>query len=222
MSRVDVWEQGKRPATIMVKVAMAVSGVGMTAWVTLHMAGNMLWLLGPEAMDRYGGLLHGSGILWPVRLLLLAGVAVHVLGALITSRQGLRARPIRYRRGLRPHASSVGSRSMRISGTLLLVFMVYHVLSVYGVAHPAYVPEAFHHNLSALLTQPLDAILLLLASGFLCLHLSHGLASAWISVGLISARREAQLRRALSAWTLLVSLGFLTPPLVRWVQATLG
>jgi succinate dehydrogenase / fumarate reductase cytochrome b subunit len=186
------------------------------------MAGNLLWLLGPDAMNRYGGLLHGSGVLWPVRLLLLGGLGVHVLGALVTSQQGLRARPIRYRHGLRPHASSLASRSMRISGTLLLLFMLYHVLSVYGVGHPAYVAEAFHHNLSALLAQPLDAVMLVLASGFLCLHLSHGLASAWTSVGLISPRREAQLRRGLSAWTALVTLGFLTPALVRWVQAALA
>ena len=218
MSQVDVWEQGKRPLTIMVKAAMAASGVGMALWVTLHMAGNLLWLFGPDLMNLYGGILHGSGVLWPVRLLLVAGAGVHVIGAFLTSRQGMRARPIRYKHGLRPHASSVASRSMRISGVLLLAFMVYHVLSVYGVGHPAYVPEAFHHNLSELLALPLDAILLAAASVFRGLHLSHGPASEWSSVGLISARREAQLRRGLAVWTLLVTLGFLAPPLVRWLQ----
>lgn len=219
MNTPNTWE---RPATVLVKVAMALSGVGMALWVTLHMAGNLLWLLGPQAMNFYGGLLHGSGVLWPVRLLLVTGVGVHVLGALLTTRQGLRARPIRYRNGLRPQASSLSSRTMRLSGVLLLLFLGYHVLSVYGVGHPAYVHAQFHHNLSALLAQPLDAIALVLASGLLCMHLSHGLASAWTSVGLISARREAQLRRGLSIWTALVTLGFLAPALVRWLQVALG
>jgi len=222
MSSVSVWGQSGRPVTVLLKAAMAVSGMGMALWVTLHMAGNLLWLFGPELMNSYGALLHGSGVLWPVRLLLVAGVVVHVAAAVLTTQRGLAARPIRYTRGLKPVASSVSSRSMRITGTFLLLFLGYHVLTVYGVGHPEHVTGAFHHNLSGLLAAPLDAILLVIASAWLCLHLSHGLASAWTSVGLISARREPQLRAALRAWTWLVTAGFLAPPLVRWLQAALG
>jgi succinate dehydrogenase / fumarate reductase cytochrome b subunit len=167
-------------------------------------------------------LLHGSGVLWPVRLLLVGGLGVHVLGAVLTTRQSHAARPIRYRHGLRPNASTVSSRSMRWTGGALLAFGAYHVLSVYGVGHAGHVPGAFHHNLSALLSRPLDALLLAAATGLLCTHLAHGLASAWTSVGLVSERREPQLRAALRLWSGLVTAGFLAPPLVRWLQLGLG
>ena len=222
MSTISVWGRARRPATVLLKAAMAVSGVGMAAWGTLHMAGNLLWLLGPDTMNTYGALLHGSGVLWPVRLLLVGALCVHVLGAALTTQQSRAARPIGYRNGLRPNASTASSRSMRWTGGALLAFVVYHVLSVYGVGHPEHVPGAFHHNLSGLLSRPLDAGLLGLATGLLCLHLSHGLASAWTSVGLVSQRRAPLLRAALRGWSVLVTAGFLAPPLVRWLQAALG
>ena len=218
MSTITALGRLSKPATVLVKVAMAVSGVGMASWVTLHMAGNLLWLFGPDVMDTYGRLLHGSGVLWPVHLLLVGGLVVHVIGAVLTTQQSCSARPVRYRHGLRPIASSVSSRSMRWTGGALLAFGVYHVLRVYGVGHAGHVPGAFHHNLSTLLSRPLEALLLAAATGLLCTHLAHGLASAWASVGLVSERREPQLRAALRLWSGLVTAGFLAPLLVRWWQ----
>jgi succinate dehydrogenase / fumarate reductase, cytochrome b subunit len=201
--------------SVIVKAAMAVSGVGMAVWLTLHMAGNLLWVLGPTVMDSYGAALHGSGVLWPVRLLLIAGIAVHVAGAVMTTQRAHAARTVPYRK-LSPSASSLASRSMRWTGVVLIGFLGYHVASVYGVGHE-HVSGAFHHNLSALLLQPWDAALLGVAAGLVSMHLAHGLGSAFISVGAITPKHAPLLRRSLRVWGYVMTAGFLVPPLATWV-----
>lgn len=213
MNTATVSGAAKLPS-VMIKAAMALSGVGLALWLTLHMAGNLLWLLGPSIMDAYGGGLHASGVLWPVRLLLIGGLAVHVAGAWLTTRRAHAARPVGYRR-VQSNASSVASRSMRWTGLVLFGFLGYHVASVYGVGHE-HVHGAFHHNLSALLMQPWDALLLGVAAGLVAMHLAHGLGSAFVTLGAISPKHEALLRRSLRIWGYVVSAGFLLPPIVAW------
>ena len=214
MSTIAASKLATKVPSVMIKAAMALSGVGLALWLTLHMAGNMLWLLGPSMMDSYGSMLHGSGVLWPVRLLLVAGLVVHIAGAVLTTQRAHAARPVSYRK-LRSNASSLASRSMRWTGVVLVSFLLYHVASVYGVGHE-HVPGGFHHNLSALLMQPWDALLLGVAAGLVAMHLSHGLASAFVSLGMISAKHEQLLRKSTRIWAYLVTAGFLLPPLVAW------
>ena len=216
MSMATVSSTAAKLPSVVIKAAMAVSGVGLALWLTLHMAGNLLWLLGPNIMDAYGGGLHASGLLWPVRLLLVGGLVVHVAGAWLTTRRAHAARPVRYHK-LQPSASSLASRTMRWTGVVLFGFLGYHVLSVYGVGHE-HVSGAFHHNLSALLMQPWDALLLCAAAGLVALHLAHGLGSAAISLGAISPKHESWLRRALRIWAYVVTAGFLLPPAVAWIS----
>lgn len=216
MSMATVSSTAAKLPSVVIKAAMAVSGVGLALWLTLHMAGNLLWLLGPNIMDAYGGGLHASGLLWPVRLLLVGGLVVHVAGAWLTTRRAHAARPVRYHK-LQPSASSLASRTMRWTGVVLFGFLGYHVLSVYGVGHE-HVSGAFHHNLNALLMQPLDALLLCAAAGLVALHLAHGLGSAAVSLGAISPKHEPWLRRALRIWAYVVTVGFLLPPAVAWIS----
>lgn len=216
MNAVTVSAGASKLPSVLIKAAMALSGLGLALWLTLHMAGNLLWLLGPTLMDAYGGGLHASGVLWPVRLLLVGGLAVHVAGAWLTTRRARAARTVRYRR-VQSSASSLASRSMRWSGLVLFGFLGYHVASVYGVGHE-HVSGAFHHNLSALLLQPWDALLLSVAAGLVALHLAHGLGSAFVSLGAITPKHEPWLRRSLRIWAYVVTTGFLLPALVAWLS----
>ena len=106
---------------------------------------------------------------------------------------------------------------MRVTGLVLFGFLGYHVLSVYGVGHE-HVSGAFHHNLSALLRAPVDALLLCIAAGLIAVHLAHGLGSAFVSLGAISPKHEPWLRRSLRIWSYVVTAGFLLPPVVAWIS----
>jgi succinate dehydrogenase / fumarate reductase cytochrome b subunit len=223
MNTLSVSKAPLRLSSVLAKVAMAISGLGMAVWLTLHMLGNALWLGGPALMNGYGHTLHESGVLWPVRLLLVAGFVVHVAFAVVTTRRARRARSIAYRRH-KPVRTlpALAARSMQWTGVALFGFVIYHVLTVYDVAHPDFVTGDFHHNLSALLARPVHALLLLGAAALVALHLGHGLASACITLGGLQPRREVLVRRAFRTWSLVVTLGFAVPILAHWLVALAG
>jgi succinate dehydrogenase / fumarate reductase cytochrome b subunit len=198
----------ERPASVSLKAAMAATGFAMALWLTLHMLGNLTVFAGPEVMNAYSAKLRDTGLLWPMRLGLLAILGVHVTCAVLTTRQALAARPLRYRKALRHHASSWGARTMRIGGALLFVYLGYHIAQLYGVGHGSYVPGDVYHNLASVLRAPLHVALYIVATLFVTLHLAHGLGSALITLGVVPGRRQLQVRRALRTWVWIVTMGF--------------
>lgn len=210
----------ERLASVSLKAAMAATGFAMALWLTLHMLGNLLVFAGPEVLNAYSEKLRGTGLLWPMRIALVASLGVHVVCAVLTTRQGWAARPRRYRVALRHHASSWGARTMRVGGVLLFAYLGYHISQLYGVGQPSYVRGDVYHNLASILREPLHALLYIVATAFVTLHLAHGLGSALITLGVIPGRRQLLIRRALRAWVLVVTLGFAVEavaPIVRLV-----
>jgi succinate dehydrogenase / fumarate reductase, cytochrome b subunit len=218
MNTIIVAKAPFRLSSVLVKVAMAISGLGMAVWLTLHMVGNSLWLGGPALMNSYGHKLHESGVLWPVRLLLVLGFVVHIASAVFTTQRARRARTTRYQHP-RPakNMQAVAARSIQWTGVALFGFVIDHVLTVYDVAHPDFVAGDFHHNLTALLSRPMHALVLIGATALVALHLGHGLASACITLGGVQPGRETRVRRAFRAWSLLVTLGFALPIVWQWL-----
>ena len=207
---------GIRISSVLLKACMAITGMLLAGWLTLHMLGNLLVFAGPVLMNAYGERLQATGLLWPMRMLLLAACALHVVCAAITTRRSRAARPIGYRAPLRSAASTAASRSMRVSGALLLAYIVYHVGIVHGLAHPSFVASDVHHNLVSLLHRPVHAAGFAFASALLAAHLAHGLGSAWISLGWVPRSRERWVHRGMRTWAACVTLGFAAIAVAPW------
>jgi succinate dehydrogenase / fumarate reductase cytochrome b subunit len=194
--------------SILQKVAMALTGALMAGWLTLHMLGNMFVFAGPELYNAYGEKLRASGLLWPMRIMMVGALSVHVVAAWATTRRAFAARPVRYRAGRKYGASTLASRTMRITGALLLPYLVYHIAMIYGVGHPSFRTGDAHHNLVALLQIPWHATAYVTVTGLMALHLAHGLTSALVSLGWAQGMTEGRLRRVMHAWAAIVTGGF--------------
>jgi succinate dehydrogenase / fumarate reductase cytochrome b subunit len=110
------------------KYIMAVSGFILFLFVMGHLAGNLQIFLGPEAINRYGHFLQSNPeLIWPARVFLLLMVGLHVWAGVKLSLENKAARPVPYAR-YEPVGSSYASRTMLMSGTIILVFVVYHLL----------------------------------------------------------------------------------------------
>ena len=136
--------------TIGRKVVMAVSGVVLVGFVIGHMLGNLqMFLPDHEAINRYGRflheMLHGTG-LWVVRAVLSASVILHIVAAYSLTRTSREARPVAYK-VVTPDASTYASRTMRWSGPILALFIVYHLLHfTVGTVHPAFARGDVYRN----------------------------------------------------------------------------
>ncbi|MDC3953331.1 succinate dehydrogenase cytochrome b subunit [Polyangium jinanense] len=197
------------------KALMAVSGIVLTVYVVLHLAGNLLYFAGPEALDAYGALLHqNAALLWSARAVLFASFGVHVVVALDLYMRKQVARPISYGRYERA-ASSLGARSMLWTGLILLGFVVYHVLHLtLGLAHPAYAPGRVYSNVSVAFASVVPTVIYVVSMIALGLHVSHGVLAMTQSLGLTLQRdRLRALRRLSVVLALIVALGLAAIPI---------
>ena len=214
--------RGLLRSSIGLKIIMAVTGVILSGFVLGHMAGNLQVFQGKEAIDAYARFLRVEpALLWAVRLGLLAAVALHIWAYLVLTRQNQRARAEGYR--VTAHKeSSYASRSMRLTGPLLLAFIIYHILHLttgnvpltIGAVHTGFAQEGkVYDNLTAAFSSWPVVLVYLLGLAALAFHLWHGIWSMFQTLGVGQARYRSFGRRFATIVTLLVVLGFAAVPL---------
>jgi succinate dehydrogenase / fumarate reductase, cytochrome b subunit len=183
------------------KMIMAVTGLILFGFVLGHMLGNLQVYLGPEALNHYGvwlrQLLHGAG-LWIVRLVLLVAVLLHVWSAASLTLESRRARPQRYSEQ-EWKESTYASRTMRLGGVILLLFIIYHLLHfTTGTAHPNFIEGDIYHNFVTGFQSVPVSLVYIFAMLALGLHLRHGVWSMFQTLG-VSHPRYMRMAHA-GAW----------------------
>ena len=110
------------------KYIMAITGFALFGFVVVHMLGNLQIFLGPEYINQYGYFLQSKPeMVWSFRLFLLAAVGLHIWAAIKLSAENKAARGRSYE-NFKVVAASYASRTMLVSGLVLFVFIVYHLL----------------------------------------------------------------------------------------------
>jgi succinate dehydrogenase / fumarate reductase cytochrome b subunit len=198
-------------ATAGQKALAAGSGLVCFGWLILHLGGNLTAFAGAGAMDGYAaGLRRWPALLWGVRALLGAAFLVHVVATLALARRARAARPDVH--AARVRRTSFASRTLRVGGPLILVFVVFHVAHLtLGAFEPEFVAGHVYANLVAALHSAALAIVYSAAAALVGLHLFHGAGSAFVSLGSRSFTRPAARRRA-AALAVAVALGFAAVP----------
>ena len=218
-----MWALTLYRSTIGKKMIMAVTGLVLVVFVIGHMAGNLQQFLGPEKMNAYAAFLKSTGeLLWIARLGLLAVAVLHVLMAYQLWRIKREARPIDYAKR-EPQVSTLGSRTMRWGGVLLLVFIVFHILhfttgTVFPVAsqpdarYPEFSHTDVYGNVVSAFRNPWVVLFYVVAMLFLLLHLFHGAWSSVRTLGLSKPSRDPLHRRVSTIVAVVVWLGFTVVP----------
>lgn len=206
-----------RPSSILLKVALAISGLFMFGFVVIHMVGNLKVYLGAGALDTYGAwlrevgypLLPHEGLLWAFRITLLVAVGVHMAAAVVLARRNRAAAGPKRQRG-----RSYTARTMPITGIAIALFIVFHVLDLTtGQANPAFVDGAVQANLVASLSRWPVALAYVVAMLLLGSHLVHGLWSAVTTLGFLGRRTRAVSRSAAAGIASVVVLANASIPL---------
>jgi succinate dehydrogenase / fumarate reductase, cytochrome b subunit len=200
--------------SIGLKIVMAVTGVALCLFVLGHMAGNLQVFQGAGPLNDYAKLLRREpALLWAARLGLLAAVGLHIYAYLALTKKNSAARSVGYREVARKE-SSFASRSMTLTGPLVLAFIVFHILHLTtGTVHPDYHEGDVYANLVSGLRVVWVSVFYLLAMAALGFHLWHGVWSMFQTLGANQPRYRSFGRRFATAFTLVVCLGFAAVPL---------
>jgi succinate dehydrogenase / fumarate reductase, cytochrome b subunit len=209
-----VWAASILNTTIGKKVVMAITGVIMFGFLIGHMAGNLQLFLGEEKFDGYAAFLKGTpALLWGTRLVLLASIVLHVWAALSLTARNRASRPVRY--GMyRPMVSGPPSRTMMLSGVIVLAFLIYHLLHfTFGMVHPDFEHIRAYRNVLVAFSKWWVVLIYVLAMLLLAFHLKHGVWSLFQTLGLNHPKWN-RLRRVLATLIMiLICGGFVLVPL---------
>jgi succinate dehydrogenase / fumarate reductase cytochrome b subunit len=208
------------------KFVMAVTGMALFLFVVAHLLGNLQIFLGPDTLNRYGAFLQGNTeLLWPARVILLVLVSLHVWSAIKLSQENEAARPQPYAH----HeivAASYASRTMVMSGLIILAFIIYHLLhftvmsQAVNLTHRDFAQlrdAQGRHDVFAMMVlgfrKPLVSIFYIIGMALLFLHLSHGMSAMFQSLGWKSAAYGAAIDRFARIGSWLIFLGYISIPL---------
>ncbi|MFZ5622932.1 MAG: succinate dehydrogenase cytochrome b subunit [Gemmatimonadota bacterium] len=178
------WVASFYRSTIGKKIIMAVTGAVLVLFVIAHSLGNLLAFQGPDRLNAYAHFLKSNaGMLWTVRLVLLASVVFHVQMAWQLTRLDRTARPVGYAKQV-PQASTLAARTIRWGGVLLLVFIVFHLLHfTTGTLHPSFSTTDVFANVVTAFRVPWVTVFYVAAMAALGFHLYHGVWSAVQTLG---------------------------------------
>lgn len=220
-------------STVGTKFLVALTGVILVGFVIGHLLGNLQIYMGPDALNSYAVFLKARpGLLWAARLGLLAALIVHIWGITRLTLRNQEARPDAYAMK-KPVASTFSSRTMVVSGVILLLFIIYHLLHfTIGVTNPDHfhlVDELGRHDVYSMtilgFQQPLIAITYILAMGILGLHLTHGIASTFQTMGWTRPKTAPMIGLIGRILALVIVIGNILMPLsalLGWIQPTQG
>lgn len=211
------------------KYAMAISGIVLLLFVLGHMIGNLHVFEGAHngvfRIDEYGEALRDIGeplfprtlVLWAFfRIPLAAAFAIHVHAAWALTRSNSAARHTKYQAPRDYLAANYASRTMRWSGIIVLLFLVWHLADLtLGIeaVNPDFQRGMVYHNLVASLSRWPVWILYVAAQVALAFHIWHGAWSLFQSLGLNNPRFNRYRRTFANVFSTVVVAGFISVPL---------
>jgi succinate dehydrogenase / fumarate reductase cytochrome b subunit len=209
-------------STVATKLLIALTGLSLVLYLVVHLAGNLLLLLGPATFNGYAHALVSNPLIVPVEIGLAALFLIHVYETIVMWFANRRARPDPYEAKAwagGPSRKSVASSTMIYTGLLTLAFVVLHVRTFrYGVVYR--VPGTGERDLYRLVLEvfrdPLAVVFYEVALVLVGFHLWHGFTSALESLGLDHPRYTPLIVLAGRILAIAIAAGFLFIPL--WVH----
>jgi succinate dehydrogenase / fumarate reductase cytochrome b subunit len=216
------------------KWIMALTGIVLLGFILFHMMGNLKVYLGlvehegelVQDIDIYGEWLREllvplfprTFFLWVLRIGLIIAFVVHIQAAYSLSFRNRQARgPVRYDADQRFVAANYASRTMAYTGTIVLLFLIFHLADLTWGTQPAaadvWERGAVYANLVASFSRWPVALFYILANIALGFHIWHGTWSLFQSLGINNPRFNQWRRWFATAFTVVVIGGNLSFPI---------
>jgi succinate dehydrogenase / fumarate reductase cytochrome b subunit len=188
------------------KLMMAITGLGFCVFLIAHLAGNLTLYAGKDAFNSYAEHLHSLGPLLKVAELgLLFFAVIHVLTGAILFYQNFKARPVRYSVNKNAGGRTIGSRTMPYTGFFLLLFIIFHLLNFHFVDKTN---TTIFQIVSSSFAKPGYVFFYTVAMIVAAIHVSHGLWSAFQTIGANHPKYMPFIKGASLAISLIVGIGF--------------
>lgn len=219
-------------SSIAKKLITGITGVFLMLFVMAHLAGNLTLLVGRDAFNGYASKLESLGeLLYVAEAGLIVVFVLHALSAVNVWLGARGARSIDNAMAQTkgpPSKQTLSSRTMIITGSVLLIFVVAHVVHFKfgrGIAQ-GYVTELHGEQVRDLyrlvveeFKNPLIVFAYMAVMALLGFHLRHGFWSAFQSLGALNDKLRPLAFSVGVVFAAVIAAGFLILPLYLFLFA---
>lgn len=214
-------------SSIGTKLLIAFSGLCLFVFLILHLTGNLLFILGPDAFNEYSHRLVSNPLIYVAEAGLLAVFLLHVIKATWVVISNQAARPARYAKHTwaktknRRSRKSLASSTMIVTGTLILLFVVSH-LATFKFGHYYETADGvrdLYRLQMEVFANPAYVAFYLACMAIIFTHLWHGLSSAAQSFGLDHPTWTPRVLLAGRILALAIAGGFFILPIYTFIIA---
>jgi succinate dehydrogenase / fumarate reductase cytochrome b subunit len=208
------------------KLLIGLTGFLLFLYLLIHIAGNLVVFLGPEAFNRYAYALEEQNPVLPaIELALLLVFVIHIYKTVRMFLSNQTARPIAYQQKKSAgytSRKSFASSTMIVSGLWLLMFLLVHVKAfrftpVYPLANGG---RDLYRQEFENLSNPFVVAFYMLSMVVVGSHLWHGISSALQSLGADHPKWTPRFLLAGKIFAIAIAAGFIV--IAAWVYLNQG
>jgi succinate dehydrogenase / fumarate reductase cytochrome b subunit len=200
------------------KFVMASTGIGLILFLLVHLIGNFTLFGGPEAFNGYVNTLD---IVKPLIRVVEVGLTLvfvfHIFNGIRLWIENKKANPIKYKVNAQSKSSTLFSRTMLQSGSIVLIFLVLHLATFWYAFNFAGHAEPTTHDYYNIVLEwfqnPFYAGFYVLAVVILGFHLNHGFQSAFQTFGWNHKKYFRFIELLGTAYSILMAVGFASMPI---------
>ncbi|WP_437186051.1 succinate dehydrogenase cytochrome b subunit [Planctomicrobium sp. SH668] len=210
------------------KYVMGATGLFLCFFLVVHLAGNLMIYAGFEVYDEYAHKLHSNPeFLVLAEILLFSALAFHIAYGIWLTFSNREARTERYafqksKRKDRVLTETVptSDKTMFLTGLVILMFLIMHLndFKIQGGWETAFEGATPSDKVQIVLSHTFRGVLYLIGAVFVGIHVSHGLQSAFQSLGVNHPKYTPTIKYASWLFGLVVAVGFGSFPIVAWIS----
>lgn len=201
------------------KFFMALTGSFLLIFLIIHLIGNITLFFGPDAFNGYVKALDTvKPFIRVIEVVLLAVFVLHIFNGVRLWLENKKARPSRYKISGSSENSTVFSRLMFVTGSIVFIFLVLHLGTFFwrfNVYDPAGLANdhLYFDIVVSFFKIWWYVILYVVAVLLLGFHLNHGFQSAFQTFGWNNKKYFPLVQKIGSAYAIIMALGFASMPL---------
>lgn len=206
-------------ASISKKQVMGITGLFLCLFLVIHLAGNLLIIIDADAFNQYAHTLATNPFLPVAQLGLALLFITHILLAIWLTIENKKARPERYFMKVKTgRGSTFASSTMPYTGFITLIFLAIHLYNfkfgpLYMTTIEGVEMKDVYRTVVEYFASPFAVLWYLIAMISLGIHLSHGVWSAFQSLGLYHPLYTRYLQNFALAFAIFITVGFSSLPI---------
>ncbi|MCH7827409.1 MAG: succinate dehydrogenase cytochrome b subunit [Bacteroidetes bacterium] len=197
------------------KLVMAITGIFLILFLIFHLINNLMLFGGPEFFNENVARLESIKPLIRVMEIILALVFIyHTYTGLKLWWKNKKANPEKYAVNANKENSTVYSRTMAITGSLIFIFLVIHLYTIwvkYNFGMDG--SDDYFEVIKILFANPFWAAFYFIIMIFIGFHINHAFQSAFQSFGWSSKKYTPIVKKIGTVIAIILAVGFASIPI---------